>query len=195
MLTPRLTVGQLPQTSYHSLLTPYSFFGLGRTNNYIENLFVGSTKHAQDHFINMEGVIPNSRVVIHPPPGLSEGSWKRELFLRPGQWIPWVTLTVVVATAILAIIVFILHLNEKVCLPLIDIGDVTERELGSSVRTSWKEEERHIISILTRYRVHYMPCYLTYYGCIISSAGSTHLGVDTRKHGLVFPGSSNYNLV
>ncbi|KIJ63277.1 hypothetical protein HYDPIDRAFT_92805 [Hydnomerulius pinastri MD-312] len=106
-------VGQLPQTSYHSLLTPYSFFGLGRTNNYIENLFVGSTKHTQEHFINMEGVIPNSRVVIHPPPGLSDGSWKRELFLRPGEWIPWVTLTVVVATTILAGIVFVLHLNEK----------------------------------------------------------------------------------
>ncbi|KAG8217292.1 hypothetical protein J3R82DRAFT_5387 [Butyriboletus roseoflavus] len=106
-------VSQLPQTAYHSLLAPYSFFGLGRTNNYIENLFVGSTKHTEDHFINMEGVIPNSRVVIHPPPGLSSGSWKRELFLRPGQWIPWVTLTVVVATAILATIVFILHLNDK----------------------------------------------------------------------------------
>ncbi|KAG9318236.1 hypothetical protein JVU11DRAFT_317 [Chiua virens] len=106
-------VGQLAQSSYHSLLAPYSFFGLGRTNNYIENLFVGSTKHVEDHFINMEGVIPNSRVVIHPPPGLSEGTWKRELFLRPGQWIPWVTLTVIVATVVLAIIVFILHLNEK----------------------------------------------------------------------------------
>lgn len=88
---------------------------------------MGSTKHTEDHFIDMEGVIPNSRVVIHPPPGLSEGPWKRELFLRPGQWIPWVTLTVVVATGILAIIVFILHLNEKVCSFLIVIGDVTER--------------------------------------------------------------------
>jgi integrin alpha FG-GAP repeat containing protein 1 len=106
-------VGQLPQAAYHSLLSPYSFFGLGRTNNYIENLFVGSTKHTEKHFINMEGVIPNSRVVIHPPPGLDDGPWKRELFLRPGQWIPWVTLTVVVATAILAVIVFILHLSEK----------------------------------------------------------------------------------
>ncbi|KAH7928183.1 integrin alpha N-terminal domain-containing protein [Leucogyrophana mollusca] len=106
-------VGQLPQTSYHSLLTPYSFFGLGRTNNYIENLFVGSTKHTDQHFINMEGVIPNSRVVIHPPPDSDSGGWRRELFLRPGEWIPWVTLTVVVATAVLAGIVFVLHLNEK----------------------------------------------------------------------------------
>ncbi|KAG6328098.1 hypothetical protein ID866_10991 [Astraeus odoratus] len=106
-------VGQLPQTSYHALHTPYAFMGLGRTNNYIENLFVGSTKHTQEHFINMEGVIPNSRVVIHPPPGKDDGSWKRELFLRPGEWIPWVTLTVVITMAILAVIVFMLHLNEK----------------------------------------------------------------------------------
>ncbi|THG98045.1 hypothetical protein EW026_g4082 [Hermanssonia centrifuga] len=105
-------VGQLPQTSYQSLLTPYSYFGLGRTNNYIENLFVGSTKHTDEHYIDMEGVIPNSKVVIIPPID-GDGPWKKELFLRPGEWIPWVTLTVVIATVILAIIVFVLHLNEK----------------------------------------------------------------------------------
>jgi len=105
-------VAQLPQTSYHSLQTPYSFFGLGRTNNYIENLFVGSTKK-YDTFIDMEGVIPNSKVVIIPSPPGQKSGWKRELFLRPGAWIPWVTLTVVLATIILAVIVFVLHLNEK----------------------------------------------------------------------------------
>jgi len=62
----------------------------------------------------MDGVIPNSKVVILPPDSNS-GEWKRELFLRPGKWIPWVTVTVVVGTGILAIIVFILRLNEKVC--------------------------------------------------------------------------------
>ncbi|KAG8858531.1 hypothetical protein FRB96_005203 [Tulasnella sp. 330] len=105
-------VAQLPQTSYHSLLTPYAFFGLGRTNNYIENLFVGSTKHSAQHFINMEGVIPNSKVVIMPPSN-DEGAWRKELYLRPGEWIPWVMLTVIVATIILAVVVFALHLNEK----------------------------------------------------------------------------------
>ncbi|KAK7062132.1 T-cell immunomodulatory protein [Favolaschia claudopus] len=105
-------VGQLPQTSYQSLQTPYSFFGLGRTNNYIENLFVGSTMHTPEHFINIEGVIPNSKVVILPP-SKSGDPWKRELFLRPGEWIPLVTLTVVVATLLLAVIVLVLHLNEK----------------------------------------------------------------------------------
>ncbi|PFH53586.1 hypothetical protein AMATHDRAFT_137318 [Amanita thiersii Skay4041] len=105
-------VGQLPQTSYHSLQTPYSFFGLGRTNNYIENLFVGTTVHSKEHYINMEGVIPNSRVVILPSSDSSD-TWKRELFLRPGEWIPWVTLAVVGSMFLLAIIVLVLHMNEK----------------------------------------------------------------------------------
>ena len=61
----------------------------------------------------MEGVIPNSKVVIMPPKG-PDGEWKRELYLRPGEWTHWVMFTVVVATIILAIIVFVLHLNEKV---------------------------------------------------------------------------------
>ena len=108
-------MAQLPQTAYQSLLTPYSFIGLGRTNNYIENFFVGSTKHQEEHFINMEGVIPNSKVVIIPPPDDSQRTdWRKELYLRPGEWIPLVTLTVVVATVLLAIIVLVLHLNEKV---------------------------------------------------------------------------------
>lgn len=105
-------VGQLPQTSYHALQTPYSFFGLGRTNNYIENLFVGATVHAKQHFINMEGVIPNSKLVIRPSAREGE-AWRRELFLRPGKWIPWVTLTVVLGTVVLAVIVLVLHLNEN----------------------------------------------------------------------------------
>ncbi|KLO15303.1 hypothetical protein SCHPADRAFT_914476 [Schizopora paradoxa] len=106
-------VSQLPQTAYQALLTPYAYFGLGRTNNYIENLFVGSTKkQSAEHFINMEGVIPNSKVVIYPP-AEDETAWRRELYLRPGAWIPWVTLTIIVTAILLAVIVFVLHLNEK----------------------------------------------------------------------------------
>jgi integrin alpha FG-GAP repeat containing protein 1 len=61
----------------------------------------------------MEGVIPNSKVVIIPPVE-HDGTWRKELYLRPGEWIIWVTVTVVAATIVLAIIVFVLHLNEKV---------------------------------------------------------------------------------
>jgi integrin alpha FG-GAP repeat containing protein 1 len=75
----------------------------------------------------MEGVIPNSKVVIIPPAAADGGAWRKELYLRPGEWIPWVTLTVVVATIVLAVIVFVLHLNEKVCPSIIvlEIAHIT----------------------------------------------------------------------
>jgi len=64
---------------------------------------VGSTlRHpTRLHYINMEGVIPNSRVVITPD--LHE-VWRRELYF---------TVTLIVATVVLAVIVGVLKWNEK----------------------------------------------------------------------------------
>lgn len=100
---------QLPQTSYQSLHTPYTFIGLGRTNNYIESLTAGSS--SPQSATTLEGVIPNSKLVLNPA---SDGSeWRKELFLRPGEWMWWVLLTLVGATVALAVVVFVLHVNEK----------------------------------------------------------------------------------
>jgi integrin alpha FG-GAP repeat containing protein 1 len=112
-----IKVGQLPQTAYLSLQAPYTYFGLGRTNNYVENLFVGSTRHQDNHFMTIEGVIPNSQVVIVPyqPQDVDDSStWTKQLFLMPGRWIPWVGITLITTIVILAITVLFLHLNEKV---------------------------------------------------------------------------------
>ncbi|KAM0754773.1 hypothetical protein T439DRAFT_309573 [Meredithblackwellia eburnea MCA 4105] len=109
-------VGQLPQSSYLSLGTPYSYFGLGRTNNYVENLFIGSTRHQPEHYINVEGLIPNSQVVIDPyqPVGRADtGTWSRELYLHPGDWIPWVTIVLGATIILLGVVVLVLHINEK----------------------------------------------------------------------------------
>jgi integrin alpha FG-GAP repeat containing protein 1 len=106
-------VPQLPQTSYQALNTPYAFFGLGRTNNYIENLSAGAA---------LEMVIPNSKLVINP--GAVEDEWHKELYLHPGQWIPWVGLTVVGMMVALAGVVLVLHLNEKVPFFRLSVDDV-----------------------------------------------------------------------
>ena len=102
-------VPQLPQTSYQALNTPYAFFGLGRTNNYIENLFAGA---AHGRVATLEMVIPNSKLVINP--GATPDEWHKELYLRPGQWIPWVGVAVLGTMVALAGVVLVLHLNEKV---------------------------------------------------------------------------------
>jgi integrin alpha FG-GAP repeat containing protein 1 len=102
-------VPQLPQTSYQALNTPYAFFGLGWTNNYIENLFAGAVR---TRVAALEMVIPNSKLVINP--GQAPDEWHKELYLRPGQWIPWVGVTVLGTMVALAGVVLVLHLNEKV---------------------------------------------------------------------------------
>ncbi len=112
-------VGQLPQTAYRSLLTPYSYFGLGRTNNYVESLFIGSTRRQKEHYLAMEGIIPNSQVVINPWQGGDNerdggpGSWTKQLYLHPGDWIPWVTVVLITTIVGLAAVVIVLHVNER----------------------------------------------------------------------------------
>ena len=109
-------VGQLAQTAYRALLTPYSYFGLGRTNNYVESLFIGTTKRRANNFVEMEGVIPNSQVIVLPweQDGNGDSStWKKELYLSPGDWIPWVMVVLATIIVILLGFVFVLHLNEK----------------------------------------------------------------------------------
>lgn len=119
-----LSVGQLPQSSYLALGTPYSYFGLGRTNNYVENLFVGSTLRQPVHFISIEGLIPNSQVVIdpwQPENGMDPSTWSKELYLHPGDWIPWVTLVLGAAIGLLGVVVFVLNVRERVSSTCLDL--------------------------------------------------------------------------
>jgi hypothetical protein len=145
-------VPQLPQTSYQALNTPYAFFGLGRTNNYIENLFAGA---AHGRVAALEMVIPNSKLVLNP--GATPLEWHKELYLRPGQWIPWVGATVLGTMVALAGVVLVLHLSEKVRFPMLGLSlfvcQFAYASLGgvSSGKTRWNGGGRRIILTSMRY--------------------------------------------
>ncbi|WWC89342.1 uncharacterized protein L201_004263 [Kwoniella dendrophila CBS 6074] len=124
-------VSQLPQTGYHSLHTPYAYFGLGRTNNYVEKLFIGTSLPSGEHTTYLESIIPNSQIIINPPYPLTNSisgqnttssnyqeliinrskEWKSQLYLKPGDWIPWVGAAVFGTVILLGFVV--LGLNEK----------------------------------------------------------------------------------
>ncbi len=133
-------VAQYPSSTYAKLTLPYSLFGLGRTNNYVEELFVGVTRNQPEHFTTYSGVIPNSQLIIipyqaeddsRPPAGSVAGTaaeaeafaaenkggpseWTLELYIRPGDYVPWVFVVVATAIAILAGVVVGLNWMEKV---------------------------------------------------------------------------------
>ncbi|KAI8983819.1 hypothetical protein BDB01DRAFT_790233 [Pilobolus umbonatus] len=109
-------VSQLSQSAYLPLLTPYCLFGLGRTNNYVEEMFAGVSRHQDKNYYFYEGVIPNSQLVILPyqPENVQDSSsWKVELYIKPADYVPWVLVALVAAAVVLAIIVAALRMMEK----------------------------------------------------------------------------------
>jgi integrin alpha FG-GAP repeat containing protein 1 len=57
---------QLTQTSYMALPMPYLFFGLGRANNYVEELYVAIPTHEDQHYRKWICIIPNSQLLVLP---------------------------------------------------------------------------------------------------------------------------------
>jgi integrin alpha FG-GAP repeat containing protein 1 len=134
-LTP--AVAQLPQTAYHAVGTPYAFVGLGRTNNYVEasytsrcpsgrtdlirpssnviqRISVGASLYPPGHtqlLINPPSPADNDS---HPPVRARSAEWRSELYLHPGDWVPWVGAAVVGMVIILGGVVLGLHEREKV---------------------------------------------------------------------------------
>jgi len=70
------------------------------------------------------------------------GEWKKELYLKPGDWIPWVTVVILTGILGLGIVVLVLHLNEKVmsCRALL----LTKRFWLISLRSLVKQREDEI---------------------------------------------------
>ncbi|RKO90225.1 hypothetical protein BDK51DRAFT_21778 [Blyttiomyces helicus] len=108
-------VAQLSQSSYLSLQTPYCLFGLGRTNNYVEDFFVGITRHQKEHFASYQGVIPNSQLIIIPYQQGDDGpsSWQLELYVNPSAAVGPCLLVLCTSLVILSTIVAVLHWLEK----------------------------------------------------------------------------------
>lgn len=110
-------IGQSGQTAHLSLNLPYSTFGLGRTNNYIDSLFVGDTVVGgrEKRIRSFSGMIPNSQIIIIPySPGLvNTDSWQLELYVNPSQYAVWVMLVLILVMVLLAGVVGVLHWFEK----------------------------------------------------------------------------------
>ncbi|EGG17210.1 putative integrin alpha FG-GAP repeat-containing protein [Cavenderia fasciculata] len=104
---------QMYQSSHSSLLTPYNMFGLGRTSNYIDQIFYGVTLNQSTHYNNWVGTIPNSQVVAIPYRPSDPTTWTLELFINPSGIFFWVLLAFLVTLIILSVTSFLLYKREK----------------------------------------------------------------------------------
>lgn len=85
-----------------------------------------------NNLTNLDSIIPNSHLIINPPhPSTFEipkqdtkaevvlnrpEEWRTELYLHPGDWVPYVAAAVLGTVIILAGVVFGLNEREKVSL-------------------------------------------------------------------------------
>jgi integrin alpha FG-GAP repeat containing protein 1 len=104
---------QLPQSTYMSLLTPYTVFGLGRTSNYIEEFFFGVPLNSSHYSYWTGSTIPNSQVVAVPYKPESPSSWTLELYITPSGLLFWILVALVISLLVLAIIVYAFYRKEK----------------------------------------------------------------------------------
>lgn len=130
-------------------------------------MFVGTSLNPPSHFSTLESLIPNSQVVINPPApaAVEEGTapqpvktrsqeWRSELFLHPGDCIPWVGAAVVGTVLVLGMVVAGLHEQEKVNRSC--GSGVCQRLTHTSEKTRRSEEEHCTRSTFT----HYNGCFI-----------------------------------
>mmetsp|Transcript_302 Transcript_302/g.1064 ORF Transcript_302/g.1064 Transcript_302/m.1064 type:complete len:671 (-) Transcript_302:63-2075(-) len=118
-----VTSGKLPRvgsqftsSSYLSLQPPYSFFGLGRENGYIENFFMGApvTDGIGTKYVKHEpGIIPNSQLICIPKPLESPSQWELQLFVSPTAQSIWVALGVLLTLIMFGIPIIVCWIAER----------------------------------------------------------------------------------
>ena len=104
------TGAQLSQTNYRTLSMPFTSFGLGRVNNFIEEVRVGIPSSRLS--LKKTHVIPNSHLLLYPP-NADEQHWRIQLYVNPAQYSKWVGVSVLVAIAVFGLITGVFKLRER----------------------------------------------------------------------------------
>ena len=95
-----------------SLEVPLCYFGLGRTNNYVSEVFVGVPAAKKDPYWHLwVSIIPNTFLIANPFPPKSPSEWQIELAVSPSRFV-WIIL-VAAAGSLLFLAALLLFLERK----------------------------------------------------------------------------------
>lgn len=95
---------QMSRTAYMALEAPYSYYGLGRTAGYVEEMFIGTPAGKLQMW---SGLIPNSQLVVNPSSG------DLEMYVSVSGAFLWVCLAFVITLGLLAIPIITFMIIEK----------------------------------------------------------------------------------
>ena len=108
-----IAVGQqVTQNSYGTLSLPYSYIGIGRSNNYIERFTVGIMIEGKLKIRTWSPIIPNSQLVVAIEGSSDPAYWGLELMTNPIQEIGIIVVVDILFLAVLGLVILILHFKE-----------------------------------------------------------------------------------
>lgn len=102
---------QLSSSAHSPLATPFVLFGLGRTNDYVNEFYVGLPTGHRRRFD--AGIIPNSQLIAIPTPPDKPARWTIELYISKASLLPWVALAVSAGLVIIGAVVVLLEWRER----------------------------------------------------------------------------------
>jgi len=108
----RIYAGTQMGVSAHSpLATPFVLFGLGRTNDYVNDFWVGMPSQHKRRFD--AGIIPNSQLIAIPTPWERPSRWTIELYISKASMLPWVALALATGLTCIGMVVIFLEWRER----------------------------------------------------------------------------------
>ncbi len=108
-----VTVGtQRFQSGYMSLQLPFSFLGVGRSNNYVETFYAATGIEGKRREHMWTPIIPNSQLVIFMH-GSDPLKWGLELFISPTASLYLIVMVCAVCLIAIGLAIVWLHIKEK----------------------------------------------------------------------------------
>ncbi|BAM42501.1 FG-GAP repeat containing protein [Theileria orientalis strain Shintoku] len=102
-----------PQTAYTPLYTPFTYIGLGKTNNYVEELYLGVASSNKNYFHMWISIIPSCTVITLPIPLHNPTQWILKLSIIPGKKLFTILLSTSLTLIVLGIVILIFDFREK----------------------------------------------------------------------------------
>ena len=105
--------------AYHGLNAPFSFIGMGRSNNFIGEFSIALYSAGKRSLRTWTPVIPKSVLFVIAEMNDNADYWTLELLLNPTAKVPLVLIADGIFLLALGLVIIVFHLYEKVSKPTI----------------------------------------------------------------------------
>lgn len=106
--------GSTGQGAFHGLQTPFTFIGMGRSNNFVEEFSIALYSGGKRSLRTWTPVIPKSILFVIAEMNDNADYWNLELLLNPTDKVPLVLIADGVFLLTLGLVIIVFHLKEKV---------------------------------------------------------------------------------